>query len=305
MNRLSLSILTLFITLIAAGQLIPPEDHYLYDAQVINPAYAGSQDALSVTLLYRNQWTGFRDAPKDQLLSVHAPLHNDRIGLGLAAEHQSIGIFSKNIILGQYAFRIELGRGVLAMGLGFGVASFRNAWNDLEINDENDEKLINNLSSVILPAFSIGTYYYGRKYYIGISLPAYLGYHVDQYAGGKKINSDFASYNYFLTGGYRFELSRNIRFLPSFVLRYQPETNLQADLRAQLGISDRIWLGIGYRNEEMLTGLFRCRISDQLRVSYSYIYYTGGYGKYLNGTQEVMLNYVFRYERYVNSPRNF
>ena len=37
---------------------------YIYSGLLINPAYAGSQDALNITAAYRNQWTGFEGAPK-------------------------------------------------------------------------------------------------------------------------------------------------------------------------------------------------------------------------------------------------
>ena len=37
---------------------------YMFNQFTVNPAYAGSRDALSTVLLYRNQWTGIDDAPK-------------------------------------------------------------------------------------------------------------------------------------------------------------------------------------------------------------------------------------------------
>ncbi len=63
--------------------MFPLSDHYTYNALVINPAFAGCSDALSATVSYRNQWVGFQDAPKSYLLSVHTPIENDRMGLGL------------------------------------------------------------------------------------------------------------------------------------------------------------------------------------------------------------------------------
>ena len=79
-----------------------------YNALAINPAFAGCQDALSATISYRDQWVGFKDAPKSYILSVHTPVYNDRVGLGLLVEKNSIGIFKETSFLGNYAYRMEL-----------------------------------------------------------------------------------------------------------------------------------------------------------------------------------------------------
>ena len=72
------------------------------------PAFAGCHGALSATISYRNQWVGFNDAPKSCMLSVHTPIYNDRIGLGLLIEKNSIGIFKETSFIGNYAYRMEL-----------------------------------------------------------------------------------------------------------------------------------------------------------------------------------------------------
>ena len=100
MNRIILSILIAWFPLQLTGQMFPLSDHYVVNALAINPAFAGCQDALSATISYRNQWVGFNDSPKSYILSVHAPVFNDRVGLGLLVENNSIGIFKETSILG-------------------------------------------------------------------------------------------------------------------------------------------------------------------------------------------------------------
>jgi hypothetical protein len=60
------------------------------------------------------------------------------------------------------------------LGLGFGVTVYINAWNELDAIDAGDDQLINNSTTAGLPAFSLGTYYYTKKYFIDISLPLFL-----------------------------------------------------------------------------------------------------------------------------------
>ena len=74
-------------TLHLTAQMFPLSDHYVVNGLAINPAFAGCNDALSATISYRDQWVGFKDSPKSCFLSVHTPLNNDRIGLGLLVEN--------------------------------------------------------------------------------------------------------------------------------------------------------------------------------------------------------------------------
>lgn len=305
MNRFILSILTIILPLQLLGQMSATSDHYMYDALAINPAFAGCHDALSATILYRNQWVGFTDAPKNQMLSLHTPLANDRIGLGLLFDRNSIGIFKETSFIGNYAYRMELRDGKLALGLGFGVTFFNISWNELDAADADDIQLMNNQSSAILPNFSLGAYYYSRKYFLGISMPLFLGHRVDLSTGKYKINNNFAGSNYFISGGYEFALSPTVKLLPSVLIKYHINNPIQVDYNAQINFKDRIWMGIGYRNKNTLVGMFQCQLNYQLRMAYSYDFDIGSIGKYRNGSHELVLNYLFRYKRRVVGPRQF
>jgi type IX secretion system PorP/SprF family membrane protein len=305
MNRFILSILSVSFQLQLLGQMFPLSDQYLNNALAINPAFAGCHDALSATISYRNQWVGFKDAPKSRMLSVHAPLANDRIGLGLLIEKNTIGIYKETSFIGNYAYRMELFNGKLALGLGFGVTVYKMAWNELEATDADDIQLMNNPKSAILPAFSMGTYYYAKKYFIGISLPLFLSHEVDQNTGKYKIKNNFSEYNYFLTGGYEVGISPQIKLLPSLLIKYHPNHVMQIDYNAQINLKDKIWIGVGYRNSNMMIGMLRCQLNYQLNMAYSYDVDLGSTGKYKNGSHEIVLNYVFSYARKVMGPRQF
>jgi type IX secretion system PorP/SprF family membrane protein len=305
MNRFILSILALIFPLHVLGQLFPLSDHYVYNTLVINPAFAGCHDALSATISYRDQWVGFKDAPKSYMLSIHTPIYNDRIGLGLLIDKNSIGIFKETSFIGNYAYRMELFDGKLALGLGFGITAYNIAWNKLAATDADDVLLMNNPTSAVLPAFSLGAYYYTRKYFIGISLPLLLSHEIDQSTGKYKIRNNFSGYNYFFIGGYEVGISPHVKLLPSILIKYHPENKIQIDYNAQINLKDRIWIGIGYRNKNMLIGMFQCQINYQLRMAYSYDFDLGSIGRYRNGSHEIVLNYIFKYARNVRGPRQF
>ena len=305
MNRFILSILAVLFPLQLLGQMFPLSDHYVYNALAINPAFAGCHDAMSTTISYRNQWVGFKDAPKSYMLSLHTPIYNDRIGLGMLIENSSIGIFKETSFIGNYAYRMELRDGKLALGLGFGVTVYNIAWNELDATDADDIQLINSQTSAVLPTFSLGTYYYTKKYYIGISMPLFLSHELDKSTGKYKISNNFSGCNYFLSGGYAVSISPHVKFLPSMLIKYHPGNIIQIDYSAQINLKDRIWIGVGYPNRDMLVGLLQCQLNYQLRMAYSYDFDLGSIGKYENGSHEIVLSYVFRYTRKVIGPRQF
>jgi type IX secretion system PorP/SprF family membrane protein len=288
-----------------SAQMFPLSDHYVVNGLAINPAFAGSHDALSATLSYRDQWVGFKDSPKSYILSVHTPVDNDRIGLGLLVEKNSIGIFKETSILGNYAYRMELSDGKLALGLGFGLTVLNTAWNELIAADVDDAQLLNYPTSSVLPNFSLGAYYYTKKYYIGISMPRLLSYELDKSTGKYKIDSNFSESNYFLSGGYEFVISPQVKLLPSLLIKYHPNNTPQIDYTAQVNLKDKIWMGVGYRNKNILVGMLQCQLNYQIKMGYSYDYDFGTIGKYVNGTHEIVLNYVFKFARKVIGPRQF
>jgi type IX secretion system PorP/SprF family membrane protein len=239
------------------------------------------------------------------MLSVHTPFDNDRIGLGLLIEKNSIGIFKETSLIGNYAYRMELRDGKLALGLGFGVTVYNVAWNELAATDPDDQQLMINSTSSVLPDFSLGMYYYTKKYFIGISMPLFLSYKLDNSTGKYKISNPFSGCNYFFTGGYEVDISPQVKLLPSMLIKYHPNSKIQIDYNAQICLKDRIWMGIGYRNRDMLVGMLQYQLNYQLRMAYSYDFEFGNIGKYINGSHEIVLSYVFRYARKVMGPRQF
>ena len=52
---------------------------YRYNMNVINPAFAGSQEGDLITILDRNQWVGLEGAPRTLALSYSRPMKNNGI----------------------------------------------------------------------------------------------------------------------------------------------------------------------------------------------------------------------------------
>src|SRR4051794_37943724 len=98
---------------------------YMFNGLAINPAYAGSQEALSVNFLTRFQNVGLPGAPNTQTLSIHSPIAGQRFAVGFLAIHDKIGVINQTGISGIYAYRIPLpNKATLSFGLQIGMASY-------------------------------------------------------------------------------------------------------------------------------------------------------------------------------------
>ena len=304
MRLASVLIMLMLLPGYLSGQLISLSGQYLNNTLVINPAFAGCHEALSTSLSYRNQWVGFSGAPENIILSAHAPLNHDRVGVGLLLERSTIGIYNTTTFTGNYAYRMELYEGKLALGLGFGAAVYNVAWDRLIAEQSGDELLSDNTPTAILPDFSLGGYYYTRKYFVGLSLPMFLSHDLNKNTGRYNIKNKFSDYTYLLSGGYFLDIKPGLRVLPSMLLKLHNGSN-QADINAQVILKDKIWVGAGYRTSEVLVGMFQCQVNYQLRAAYSYDFNLGAIGNYARSSHEIVLSYVFSYVRKVAGPRQF
>jgi type IX secretion system PorP/SprF family membrane protein len=305
MKRILLTIITLGIPLYFYGQMSVLSDQYINNTMIYNPAYAGSQDALSISVLYRNQWVGFEDAPRNYALTLHTPVRNDRIGIGFFAGNCSFSVYRETSFMGDYAYRMEMFGGTLALGLGLGATIKYVNWNDLYAADANDILLTNYPESAFLPDFSIGTYYYTKTFFLGVSLPDLLSHDLNPKTQKYSISPALDNCNYYLEAGYFLNKGHQIKVLPSFLLKYHPGHTPQIDVSAQMFLGERIGLGFGYRNKNTLLGLLQLHLNRQLMISYSYSFDTGKVGQFNNGSHEMVLNYLFNYSSRMTSPRQF
>src|SRR5687767_1058180 len=81
-----------FVTLVLTLILASPHAHaqqesqysqYMFNGLFLNPAYAGSRDHASMSLIGRNQWTGFDGAPKSAAFTLHGPSASMKSGFGM------------------------------------------------------------------------------------------------------------------------------------------------------------------------------------------------------------------------------
>tara|TARA_R110000868_G_scaffold299242_1_gene559467 strand:+ start:17991 stop:18917 length:927 start_codon:yes stop_codon:yes gene_type:complete len=296
----------LFSCSVGIAQQLPQFTQYMYNTISINPAYAGSREALSIVGLHRSQWVGFKGGPITQTLSIHSPLRNDRIGLGLSFIQDDLGPQNFSYLYGDFSYSIPTGDDAkLAFGLkaGFTGFSFDTTFR-LDQSNINDP-LIYGVEDRWTPNLGAGLYWNSNRWYLGLSAPRILNTNLDK-------DKDFKALeriSYYFTGGYVFDLSKNIKLKPAFLVKATNGAAASYDLTANVLFNEKFWLGGSYRINEQtaaIGGIVDFQISRQLRIGYAYEKPISDIAAYTTGTHEILLIYEFKFlSSKLKSPRYF
>lgn len=282
----------------------PIYSQYWVNGLAINPAYTGSRECFSNTVLYRNQWMGFEGAPITQTLSSHAPLVDEKNAVGLFIFHESIGVTDYFDVYGNYAFRFRLGNGRLSLGLKAGATFFQGNYRDIQVSPDavETDPLLDNESEVF-PNFGVGAYYYTDKFFFGISVPKFLSYEIKSSSKVMSIGPD--NYDFLLTGGYLLGVTDIVKLKPSFLFRYRLDKSYQLDIGTNIILYDALWLGGSYRINDEMAWMVEYQVSNQIRAGVAYDMALGDLAGKHGGSLEVVLRYEFKYKIRATNPRYF
>ncbi|MGC1392158.1 MAG: type IX secretion system membrane protein PorP/SprF [Bacteroidales bacterium] len=305
MKRIIKLFILVLIPINVSGQLYPVTSQYVLNPLLINPAYAGNKGALDIAAFYRRQWVGITGAPETMTLAADAPLLDSKVGLGLIITSDKLGVTKETHIQSDYSYKINMGTGSLSFGLGAGIVATNTAWSDLVALDPGDENYLTNSRVFVAPDFNAGAYFSVKNCYGGLSIPKLIGYKFNYDKNKYTLIFNPGHYNYLINCGYRFNLTQQIKLLPSTLVTVTPGEKLLIDLNAYVSLNDKIWTGVSYHSSRSLGVLFQCALSNQIRFAYTYDFDFGSLGHYSNGTHEVMLRYEFRYKVNAVSPLTF
>jgi type IX secretion system PorP/SprF family membrane protein len=280
------------------AQQFPQFSQYMYNGLIINPAYAGSKDYLSLTGVYRKQWADFPGAPETETFTAHGPLSQGKMGLGLVFINDKTSDASKHMdISAAYAFHIETGGGTLSLGIQGGITQYSTDLSKLRVYDLNDNVAGLN-ESEIFPIASAGLYYYTDKFYAGFSAPQLL-------TNSPKAAPSLVNH-FFLTSGIVLGSGDNFKLKPSFLLKMAPPAPLSYDINLNAFFGKVIGIGVSYRSEDAIVGLVELQLTPNLRLGYSYDMVQSAIKDFAPASHEIMLGYDFGHEvPKVRVPRYF
>ncbi len=301
--------LVLFISSLASAQQTATYSQYMFNTLAINPAYAGSHDALSITALGRFQNVGLNGAPNTQTISVHTPLVNPRVGIGLLVIHDELSVIGQTGVHFSYAYRLPIkkDKSTLSFGLQGGMSMYNAQYTKLDLynnsSNGNTDPVFSQDIRDSRPNFGAGVYYTTPLSYIGLSMPSMLNNVFDR---GKDFTTVYQSVPLILTGGHVFTLNRVLKLKPNFLFKMVDGQPVEFDINANMLFDEVIWFGLSYKSSKQVVMITQFKINDQLQFGYSYTITAGPIRTVELGSHEVMLNYRFWFNKKgVVSPRYF
>ena len=293
----------LFNCWIGVAQQLPQFTQYMYNTISINPAYAGSRETLSVVGLHRSQWVGLEGGPTTQTLSIHTPLRNEKIGLGLSIINDELGYENLSYIYGDFSYTIQTSeKAKLAFGLKAGFTSY--SLDPVYRQGQIDDPTIRGIEDRWSPNIGAGVYWNTNRWYLGLSAPRILTTNNNREEGYQALER----ISYYFTGGYVFDLGESTKFKPAMLLKATNGAPLSFDVTANFLFNEVFWIGGSYRINERASaigGIADFQISKQFRIGYAYEYPLSDLRPYTSGTHEVLIMFeVFKSKR-VKSPRYF
>ena len=267
---------------------------YMYNGQVINPAYAGIWEKIGFTTLVRKQWAGINRSPLTESISFHSPLKNEAVGVGLNIMNDKFGLENRLSVLADYAYEVYLSRRTrLRMGVKFGFVNYKNPLTEYELYPDNkyDHAFDEDVDLKFLPNFGIGFFLYQDYFYAGFSIPKIVENDLKENFHNYSTSAEVRTI--YLNGGYVLPVDplNYLVFKPTILVRATWGTPLQFDVAANMMIREKLWLGLMFRTGASMCFTGNWMFSNNVRVGFAMdITYNEIY-PYQNGTFEFTVGY--------------
>ena len=220
LTKIYIIAILLFSSSLCLAQQLPQFTQYMFNTISINPAYAGSRGTFSAVGLHRSQWVGLEGGPETQTLSIHAPLRNEKIGIGASFISDQLGYENFSYLYGDFSYTIQTG---VKSKLAFGVkAGFTHYTLDEELLTDPsvvNDPFFNDVSNRWSPNVGAGVYWHTNRWYVGLSAPRILNTDYNEGGSGSVDYVALERVSYYFTGGYVFDLSENTKLKPSVLLK--------------------------------------------------------------------------------------
>lgn len=320
MNRVKaiIVILLIFMTVqCAVGQQIPQFSQYLFNPIYINPAYTGYKNDLFVQSFYRRQWSGIKGAPETYGIAADAMLPSQKLGIGVIAMGDQIGLQSTHSLYANAAYHLQLGAdSYLSFGTGLGLVNYRMNSEDYDPAVIDDSTLSPGGGSIFYPDLRLGLLFYSEYVFLGISVDQVLG-NMLNFENTDLIVNPQRSYTFSLGG--IINVTDRLYLKPSVLLMDDSRAMTRADFNLLFMYDEAIGVGIGHRrsfhlfdrpeyvadnNNVGLLVLTEIRLGESLRLGYSFDYPMAGL--WVGNSHELSLGFLVTSRRSrLRSPRYF
>lgn len=255
----------------ANAQQNPQYTQYMYNMNVVNPAYAGSKESLSVGTLFRDQWSGISGAPRTFTFAAHSPIGNN-LGIGLSGINDQIGPVEQTDLMADVSYTLRLGNDWnLAFGVKGGATFHDIGLAGVNTQIELDPAFGANYNETY-GIFGAGLFLNNNNFYVGLSVPNFL--ESTHFVTDGETAFGNQNRHFFGTMGYVFELNDFIKFKPSTFVKTQlsdfDSEFLSYDFNANFLFYERFEVGASYRVDDAFSALVGVKPFEWMHVGFAY-----------------------------------
>jgi len=293
----------LWYTLGLAAQQAPQYSLYMLNPYACNPAYAGLENTLVATGVYRQQWSNLLGAPVTQHINAHLPLYVISSGVGLKVENDAIGAHRTTQAALSYSYQLELGRTVsLSAGVSAGYLQYSLDGTKLRAPDgiyaepnfsHNDQFLPEGKVQAGTPVFEAGLYFQTKNLQVGASVqPAFSPALTISGTNALKIEP---VQHYFFTAIYSLNVGDNLNIRPSAMAKTDfAETQMEISTVFQW--NENIFAGASFRgfgssDRDAAVVLAGLRLNEKTTLAYSFDIPLSPLSSANRGSHELLLRY--------------
>ncbi len=279
-----------FSTTVKAQQISQVSQYSMND-YIVNPAVAGSRDYFEAKMMNRNQWSGFTDAPRTFTLSLLAPFKNPKFAMGGYLFVDNVGPTRRTGLQVSYAYHLTINEKMkLGLSASVGLLQFTIDGSRIELASADDPALYNELNSQLVFDAKFGAYLYADNWYAGFTLPQLLQNQIELY---ETMDGDLNRLedHYLVTGGYRFEVTDDIKLEPSVLVKYVYPAPIKIDASLKVIYKEMLWAGGSWRNNDAWVAMIGYEWNETLSLGYSFDFTTSNLKNYSNGTHEIVIGF--------------
>jgi type IX secretion system PorP/SprF family membrane protein len=277
------------------SQQLPHYSNYMLNDYPMNPAIGGSRPYFEGMSNNRYQWIGITDAPRTYMLSVNGPTKNLKMGLGGLLFTDIVGPTRRTGIYLSYAYHLKVAEKVkVSLGISGGLLQWMVDGSKITLHDPGDKVISNGVETSYIPDFGAGVYAYStdKKWYVGASLPQIVQNKI-RFKDYTETGLSKLIMHYYVTAGYKFNLSDDFKIEPSTCLKFVQPAPFQFDLGLRAIYKDKIWIGGAFRYLDAISAMVGFTMQENITLAYSYDFTSTDIKKYSTGTHELMIGIKF------------
>lgn len=310
MRRTVIILIIILLSLPAWSQTESNLSQYYAAPTLYNPAATGQSDFVRIRGGARLQWVGIDGAPQTFLAAADMPfkLGSKRIGLGVVAGQESIGLYSSLDLGIQASYKLRKWGGLWSLGLqiGFRDQSFKGSEVYLPDSDDYHQGTDDGIptSDIHGTAFdaAAGLWYEHPKFYAGLScthlMSPTITMNAENASGGSETSGEQryefqARRTLYFTSGCNIPIKNTlIEIMPSMLVK-SDFTFWTAEIMARARLRKFLSFGLGYRWDDALIATVAAEIKN-FYIGYSFDYATSALRSASAGSHEIFVGYSLK-----------